>query len=276
MKKTVKYILWLAVLLVGISWIIWENQRLVTTHYEVADSGLPESFDGFCIVQISDLHNTEFGRDNQRLLSKIRQAQPDIIAITGDLIDSRVTKVEIAMDFVREAVKIAPCYYVMGNHEARDEQYENLQQQLVDEGVRVLHDEVVSITRAGESLCIMGIDEYTVFSSKEIRDSAAAQALDRLETARYSILLSHRAESYQVFCRYGVDLALAGHNHGGQFRIPWLGGVYASGELFPQYDGGLFREGSTAMVVSRGLGNSLFPFRLNNPPEIVVVTLHKQ
>lgn len=287
MKKPILYIL-LALMLVGlIAWGVWENQALVRTDYTLASQRLPDSFDGYRIVHISDLHNTRFGQENEKLLQMVKDAQPDMIAITGDLIDSRRTDVGIALEFVSAAVKIAPCYYVTGNHEIRDEEYGALEQEMEKLGVTVLRGKKAEIARGSDKICVLGVDDCTKVTKDnpkyedddrdwdEIQNEVMEGMLAPIAVSEFNILLSHRPDSFQVFCQYGVDLALTGHNHGGQFRIPGLGGLYASQELFPEYDEGMFSQGNTAMVVSRGLGNSLVPIRLNNRPEMVVVTLRK-
>lgn len=276
MKKRILRIALVVVLILLTVWAIWDNQNLQRTDYTVTNSSLPQAFDGYRIVQISDLHNARFGKDNERLLEMIRAAQPDIIAITGDLIDSRRTNVAVALQFARDAMKIAPCYYVTGNHELRDEALEELLQGLEDAGVTVLRGDAVKLEKDGQWIHLVGIDDPTLITNKsELYDAAVWQMLDRYQSNHYTLLLAHRPKTLEIFCDIGIDLVLTGHNHGGQVRLPWGGGVFASGEFFPEYDAGLFQKEGTAMVVSRGLGNSLIPLRINNRPEVVVVTLRK-
>lgn len=276
MKKKIKRITLALVLILAAVWAVWENQALVRTDYQVTSSNLPQAFDGYRIVQISDLHNTRFGKENGRLLEMIRAAQPDIITITGDLIDSRWTRVEVALEFVKEAVKIAPCYYVTGNHEIRDDALEELLDGLRSSGVTVLRGEAVQLHKEGQWIHLVGIDDISLVSKKQKMESVVArQMLKHFVSEHYSVVLSHRPEAFDVYSDLGFDLVLTGHIHGGQIRIPWLGGLYGMGEFFPEYDAGLFQQDTTAMVVSRGLGNSLFPVRINNRPEVVVITLRK-
>lgn len=276
MKKKIQRItLALALILVSV-WAVWENQALVRTDYSVTSSNLPQAFDGYRIVQISDLHNTRFGKENGRLLEMIRAAQPDMIAITGDMIDSRWTRVEVALEFAKEAVKIAPCYYVTGNHELRDDVLEELLDGLCSAGVTVLRGETVQLHKEDQWIHLVGIDDISLVSKKQKMESVVArQMLKHFVSEHYTMVLSHRPEAFDVYSDLGFDLVLTGHTHGGQIRIPWLGGLFASGEFFPEYDAGLFQQDTTAMVVSRGLGNSLFPVRINNRPEVVVITLRK-
>ena len=275
MKKRILRWALVAILLLLTAQAIWDNQNLGRTDYHVTDGLLPEAFDGYRIVQISDLHNASFGKDNSRLIEMVRSAQPDIITITGDMIDSRRTNVDVALQFAREAVKIAPCYYVTGNHELRDEELDTLLDGLETAGVTVLRGESVRLEKDGQRIQLVGIDDPSLVTQDlECYEAVVSQMLDRYQSRNFTILLTHRPEFMGVFCRYDINLALAGHNHGGQVRLPWLGGLFASGELFPKYDGGLYQQEGTSLVVSRGLGNSLFPLRINNPPEVVMVTLH--
>ena len=262
-------------------WILWANTALVTTTYTITSENLPAAFHGFRIAQVSDLHNAEMGEGNENLLALLRLAQPDIIVITGDLIDSRNTDVQIALDFAREALTIAPCYYVVGNHEARaHEARRRVLWHLDNMGVTVLENARVELEREGESLILMGVNDPARHEEEGLGTDAQilSHYLAPLCSPEdpYTILLSHRPELFEVYVSHGIDLTLTGHAHGGQFRLPFVGGVAAPNQgLFPQYDAGLFREGETAMIVSRGIGNSVFPFRVNNRPELVVIELKK-
>lgn len=273
-KKWKRWLILAGILLCAAGYCVWQNTALERTDYTVTGGKLPEAFDGFCIVQISDLHNTVFGSHNERLLAMIREAEPDIIAVTGDMIDSRRTDVAAALEFARAAMEIAPCYYVTGNHEMRDEAYEELEAGLIEAGVTVLRGKSVTLEREGAKLRIAGVDDPTA----RTKDSDAFPAvmtgmLVSLTDESYTVLLSHRPELFDIYQTFGMDLVLAGHTHGGQIRLPFIGGLYGSDTFFPEYDAGLFAREGTAMIVSRGLGNSLFPLRINNRPEVVVITL---
>lgn len=268
----------LAGLLGVIAWVAWGNTALVTTELSVKSGKLPAAFDGFRIVQVSDLHNASFGDGNAELLERVEQAQPDCIALTGDLVDSRHTDVDAALSFAREAAKIAPTYYVTGNHEARLEEWEKLLTGLEEAGVTILQNESILLDREGHSIVFSGVEDPSFHDDHPLHDTEGIweRNLESLspEEGRYTILLSHRPEYFAFYEKLGFDLVLAGHAHGGQFRLPGIGGLWAPGQgLFPEYDAGLYQQGGTAMAVSRGLGNSLFPFRVNNRPEIVAITL---
>ena len=267
-------------ILVLIVWTAWGNTALELNTYTISSRELPDAFDGYRIAQVSDLHNAEFGEGNQRLLNMLREAEPDMIAITGDLIDSRKTNVAIALAFAKEAVKIAPCYYVSGNHEARVSEYQDLKTGLETAGVTVLDDAQVKIDASGESITVIGVNDPS-FSADYLTGDAAVidQKLTELaaEDAGFTILLSHRPELFNTYVSHDMDLVLSGHVHGGQFRLPLIGGLVAPNQgLFPKYDAGVYSEGDTNMIVSRGIGNSILPFRFNNRPEVVLIELKSQ
>ena len=271
-----------AICLVVISaWIVLGNTNLEITEYYVTSSKIPDSFDGFEIAQVSDLHNAEFGEGNSDLLALLSEVEPHVIVLTGDLIDSRHTDMDIALDFAGKAVQIAPVYYVTGNHEARVPEYEQLKTGLTDLGVTVLENQKVQITKDGESITLMGIQDPSFRTDYLFGDakSVSSQAITSLqnESDGFTVVLSHRPELFDLYVDTGVDLVFSGHAHGGQFRLPVVGGLVAPNQgFFPKYDAGQFIEENTTMIVSRGVGNSIIPLRINNPPEIVVVELERK
>ena len=278
-KKNTRYVL-AGIFLVLIVWTVWENTALERNTYTIRSPELPDVFDGCRIAQVSDLHNAEFGDRNQRLLEMLREAEPDMIAITGDLIDSRKTNIAVALAFAEEAVKIAPCYYVSGNHEARVSEYQDLKTSLEAAGVTVLDDARVEIEISGKSITIIGVNDPSFHADYLTSDAAVMdRKLSELssEAAGFTILLSHRPELFDTYADHNMNLVLSGHAHGGQFRLPLIGGLIAPNQgLFPKYDAGLYSDGSTNMIVSRGLGNSIIPFRFNNRPEVVLIELKGQ
>ena len=267
-------------ILILLLWTAWGNTALELNTYTVRSRELPDAFDGYRIAQVSDLHNAEFGDGNERLLKMLREAEPDMIAITGDLIDSRRTDLAIALAFAEEAVQIAPCYYVSGNHEARVSEYQKLKDGLAAAGVTVLDDTQVKIEVSGESITVIGVNDPS-FSADYLSGDAAVidQKLSELvaEEPGFTLLLSHRPELFDTYVAHDIDLVLSGHAHGGQFRLPLIGGLVAPNQgLFPKYDAGLYSEGNTNMIVSRGIGNSIIPVRFNNRPEVVLIELESQ
>ena len=270
-----------AVLVALVIWIAWGNTALELNTYTVSSAKLPQSFDGYRIAHVSDLHNAEMGKDNEKLLTILRGADPDMIAITGDLIDSRSTNVEIALNFIREAVKIAPCYYVTGNHEARVNEYGELKAGMEAAGVTVLEDAKFKISIDGETIMLIGINDpsyqtdYLFGDAQTVVDTKLTEL--HSDSDGYTILLSHRPELFDSYADHGIDLVLGGHAHGGQFRLPFIGGLVAPNQgLFPEYDAGIYTDGNTNMLVSRGVGNSILPFRINNRPEVILIELQAE
>lgn len=266
------------VLLALIIWTAWGNTALELNTYTITSEELPDVFDGYRIAHVSDLHNAEMGEGNEKLLAMLRDAEPDIIAITGDLIDSRNTDVEVALAFAEEAVQIAPCYYVTGNHEARIDKYNELIEGLESKGVVHLHNKSVILEQDNESITLIGIRDpsfqadYLFDDEASVVDSVLSELMRKANG--YTVLLSHRPEMFDVYVSNEVDLVFSGHAHGGQFRLPFIGGVVAPGQgLFPEYDAGLYTEDNTNMIVSRGIGNSILPFRVNNRPEVILIEL---
>lgn len=265
------------IIFVGILFLLWmvvTNIFVEVNTIAVSYTNLPDAFDGFKIVQISDFHNATYANDNAALIADIAEEQPDIIAITGDFVDSDRTDIPVALDFARALSRIAPCYYVTGNHEARlsFHEYKELEDGLLEIRVTVLRNREVLIEKDGAQISLIGLDD------PNFGQGIKKERINRIsQYNNFSILLSHRPEYYETYRQSMADLVLTGHAHGGQVRLPLIGGVLAPGQgLFPKYDAGLYQEGDFAMVVSRGIGNSAVPIRFNNQPEIVVIELQKQ
>lgn len=275
--------IWIAIviLLVTVIWIAWGNTALELNAYTISSNKLPESFSGYRIVHVSDLHNAEFGENNALLLEMLKEAEPDMIAITGDLVDSYHTDIQVGIEFAQQAAQIAPTYYVTGNHEARISEYDELEKGLEAAGVVILKNESVELEKDGEYITLIGVNDPSFKTDYLFGDSISVMDANLEEISEnageYTLLLSHRPELFKVYVANDMDLVLSGHAHGGQFRLPFLGGVIAPNQgFFPEYDAGLYVEDDTNMIVSRGLGNSLFPFRVNNRPEVILIELEKE
>lgn len=278
-KKHVKLIVLLSLFALIVIWALWGNFTVKSTEIVIEDGNLPESFDGFKIAHVSDLHNARFGENNIKLIKILEEQKPDIIAITGDLVDSDHTNIDISVDFCRQALQIAPCYYVPGNHEAwLGDRFGELESKLADIGVNVLRNESIKLTKGSDTVWIMGIDDPDFADRSSLFDLSGGIISKEIEIANagegFKILLSHRPEVFETYVQEDINLVLSGHAHGGQVRIPFVGGLVAPNQgFFPEYDSGLYSRGNTSMVVSRGIGNSIIPMRINNRPEIVFVTL---
>lgn len=281
-KKRIIVFAVVATILLGlIIWTAWGNTALELNHYTISSDRLTEAFDGYRIAHVSDLHNTEMGKDNEKLLDMLQEADPDIIAITGDIIDSRNTDIDVALQFTKDAMEIAPCYYVTGNHEARVSEYDELKEGMIELGVVVLEDGRIELEQSGETITLLGVKDpsfqtdYLFGDSETVMQSKLQEIVN--EEDSYTILLSHRPELFEVYTESKVDLVLSGHAHGGQFRLPFVGGLVAPNQgLFPKYDAGLYTEENTNMVVSKGIGNSILPFRFNNRPEVILIELQSK
>jgi len=268
-SKRTKVIIWcviVAVLAAILIILLLQNTKVQLNTITVAEENLPERFDGFRIAQISDFHSAQFGENNEKLISVIRAAKPDIIVITGDFMGSRDRDTGVALSLASRIVEIAPCYYVTGNHEARLSSllYTELLDGLSEVGVTLLKDTEVMLTRDNDSISLVG---HFWGNTDSIGDLS--------EFDGYRILLSHQPEDMENYAAAGYDLVFTGHAHGGQFRLPFIGGLFAPEQgFFPKYDSGLYSVRETDMIVSRGIGDSVrFVPRLNNPPEVVLAIL---
>lgn len=258
--------------------VIVYNKKIVISNITYKNSKIPASFDGYKILQISDLHNAEFGKNQKTLIEKTKEIDPDIIFITGDLIDSYNTNIDISMKYIDGITDIAPIYFIPGNHESRIESYNELCDRLTSSGVKILNNKNVFIQKDSSSIGLIGLDD-PAFIQTSNQDELFKKLLVDLSKdidSDFKMLLSHRPEKIVDYKDAKVDLVFSGHAHGGQFRIPFVGGLLAPNQgFFPKYTSGIYKEDNTSMIVSRGLGNSIFPFRINNSPELVVVTLEK-
>ena len=242
-QKYIKLAITLSIVIVIILFCNFQNKHLETTHYTYAAEQLGADLEGYRIVQISDLHNAKFGKNNQKLVGRIRECEPEI-------------------------VKICPVYYVTGNHEywLEKSEYDELMDGLIGAGVVILDDQVVEISRGNAKFRLVGLDD------KSLADGTLEALLS--DEKELTVVLAHEPQYLVRYASIGVDLVLSGHAHGGQFRLPFVGGIVAPDQGFlPKYTAGEYYMNGTEMIVSRGLGNSVIPVRLFNFPEIVCVEL---
>ena len=263
MKKKHLWILAAVLLLVvALVWVLWSNLTVGLTEITITEKNLPKPFHGLKIAHVSDLHNSHLW---MQTVEQLQEARPDIICITGDIVDTNHTDVDVALAFAAEAVKIAPCYYITGNHELKldEAEYDKLITRLKALGITVLENETITLKRADAQICLAGVswDASLDAGQLSVHDS-------------YQVLLAHDPKHFEDYAQAGYDLVLSGHIHGGQFRLPFIGGLYGPGQgLLPEYDSGVYTSARTDMVVSRGIGNSVIPVRFNNCPEVILITL---
>lgn len=274
-----KLIILISIFIFMIIFLYFENNYLMVSKYEVESSRLPVSFNNFKIIHLSDLHSKTFGKDNNKIVNKIIKEDPDIIVITGDLIDRRKYNEEKAMLLVEKIKDIAPIYYVTGNHEGWSGKFSSLEKKLKEKGVTVLRNESVILKKGNEEISLLGVDDpafSTTGYGEDYKDNKIiGDEIEKIKKAdNFNILLSHRPELFNLYRENKIDLVFSGHAHGGQIIIPFIGGVIAPNQgFFPKYYKGLYKESETTMAVSRGLGNSIFPQRIFNNPEIICVEL---
>lgn len=259
-----------------------EDKKIVTTHYTHESERVPEAFDGYKIVQVSDFHNAYFGRRSKTLLDQVRAADADVIFVTGDVIDRRTPNLKRAVHLLHELTHILPVYYVTGNHEAHYVHFDRLEQAIEMSQVRNISKGSERLYIGDDYIRLIGMEDLWFYGNEEehaLSDFFEADLRQRLnnESDAFTIVLSHRPELLDLYGRYEIDLVFTGHAHGGQIRLPVVKGLYAPHQgVLPKYTEGVHEKDGTHMVVSRGLGNSRFPFRVFNHPEIVVMELKRK
>jgi len=270
-----------ALIIVGVVflgiYLYGENTSLQITKHIIVNDKIPDGFVGYKIVHISDFHNTKSEKLTNSLIKGVQKLNPNVIVITGDTIDSRRTRIDIAFNFVNQLVKIADVYYIPGNHESRIKEYEALKKSLLSIGVNILENDTVILKENGDSINLLGIKDPAFYYEYLVEDKEIVKKeLEELEYNKdvYTILLSHRPEVFDTYVEQDIDLVFTGHAHGGQIRLPLIGGLIAPVQGFlPKFTEGIHKKNNTTMLISRGIGNSLFPFRINNRPELLIVEL---
>ncbi len=265
MKKIRKIILILVIIMLPlIIFLHMQNNWLEVTKYEIEFDNLPESFNGYKLVHISDLHDSNFGNNHEILIKEVEKLNPDIIVISGDFIDRTRFDLERSMKFIEGVVNKYDVYYVTGNHEFATRKTNEIVEALRSAGVTVLRDEKVQIKKGDDVIDIVGID-----------DPLFREDLPTFDIDKFTIMISHRSELTNYYRSSNVDVVFTGHAHGGQFRF-FNQGIASPGQgWLPKYSQGVHDLDNTKLVISRGLGNSLFQQRLFNRPEIVFVEFKK-
>ncbi|MCL1829812.1 MAG: metallophosphoesterase [Oscillospiraceae bacterium] len=267
----------------GAAYFIRQLLHVSLTRHTVESEKIPAAFDGYKVLHLSDLHNNRLLCRDDRLLERIKRLSPDIIVFTGDIIDSLIPQIELASDFASKLTKICDVYYAPGNHEARIAQRDILFRQLKNAGVKMLFDSREEIEKGGDIITVTGLMDPKFERGSIIRKThdnmhitLKLRELSPIDETKYNILLSHKPEHFSIYANYHYDLIMSGHAHGGQWRFPFFGAVFSPGQgLFPAYTSGMYTTRDSTLIVSRGLGNTKLPLRINNPFELVLVTLKK-
>ena len=269
-KKIKRGIIFACVLVVLFCFAWYENHHLVVTYYDYESNKIVDGLNRYRIVQISDLHNASFGKDNNKLVSRIINLSPDIVVITGDIVDSSHTDIDAAIQFVQDISKTCPVYYVTGNHEywLDEADRQALMKGLEGAGAVILNNEKVTVSKGTASFELIGLDD------KSLGDNTLKSLTDSCSDEDFILVLAHEPQYIQEYSCTKTDLLLSGHAHGGQFILPFIGAVVAPEQGFlPKYTAGEYQMNEMTMFVSRGLGNSVIPVRLFNDPEIVCIEL---
>lgn len=272
-RKTAALLVLTALLAAG--FLLWGNCSLQTTETALVSPALPPAFDGLRIVELADLHGRVFGRGSRRLLAAVRRAEPDLICIDGDLFDEH-TDLAMLPPLLRGLCAIAPVYYVTGNHEWRVPGLRGILAQMRTCGVTVLQDDWRVLRRGEDALVLAGTDDPCGPAERKTPAELIADIRAEAGEAAFLLLLTHRNDQLPQWSALGVQAVLAGHCHGGVVRLPFVGGLFGTDRrLFPAWDAGLYRQGETALYVSRGLGYTNVHFRLFNRPEVAVIVLRR-
>lgn len=280
MSQNIKFIIFLFITIFLFGIFLWEEDYLVTTsHYNIVNEKIPDEFVGYKIAQISDVHSNNSPAIKYQLRKYLQKEQPDIIVITGDLVDRQDSPVYLTNKFIKSFEDIAPIYFTTGNHDNGIIQREDFIQALEAHNVKILDDEIEFINRKNKSIALIGLSNMTDNTEERTKVSDKITTIltkTHIDNDTFTILLYHKPDAFPAFVTTSIDLALCGHAHGGQIRVPFIGGLYAPNQgVLPKYTNGMFQENETTMIVNRGIGNSRFPFRINNHPEISIVTLSK-
>ena len=264
-----------AVILGGAAFLNWQMWGLEVTHTPVPVSGLPQGFEGMRIVHLSDLHGHRYGEDHRELLELVAQQEPELIALTGDVID-RASQRDILPALARGLSRIAPTYYVTGNHEWAVGDVGRTKDILEENGVTVLSNQYTLLERGGDQVVLAGVDDPNGYADQK----TPGELYEEIHTTYpglCTLLLAHRNNYFDQYAACGYDLVLAGHAHGGLVRLPLTDGVIGPGrQMFPTWTAGVYTLGESTLFSTRGLGNNTTPipgFRLFNRPEISVLEL---
>ena len=272
-KKTLFVCAALALVLTGVGLVLDSRCGLQVTEYNLYFDSLPAGFEGCCIVQLSDLHGSSFGRDNSRLAALVREQEPDLIALTGDFVEDE-SQLAATRGLLEGISGCAPIYWVNGNHEWVKGVLPALRELLDSCGVVRLENGYLPLSRGGAQIVVAGAEDPNGYADM-IKPDALAEKLREEYPEDFVLWLGHRNYWAEKYPDLPVDLILSGHAHGGIVRLPGIGGLLnVNHSLGAEYESGVYQGETFKMVVSRGLGNSIPVPRFLNRPEVVKIILH--
>lgn len=288
MKKKIIIMIIIGIICIPFLSIVIDHYMFTVSHYTVQNNKIPKTFEGYKILQLSDLHSKNFGSENTLILQKIQNEKPDIVVMTGDMINQSDVDFTVFLKLATKIAQIYPSYYIVGNHEQnmKAEKRDALLASLKESNVTILDNEKVTLQKGDESIDLYGLwyhlryyknanNEYT--KDIELNADYIQNLIGESQADRYQILLTHNPLYFNAYTEWGANLVLSGHIHGGIARIPFIGGILSPEiTFFPEYDAGIFEQKNTTMIVNRGLGYGAIPIRIFNMPEISVITLKSE
>lgn len=263
-----------------------DSNMMVVTNINIKNKKIPEGFNGFKILHLSDLHSKSFGEKNIKLINKINELKPNIIVMTGDMVNCNDTNYDNFFNLAKAISEKYKTYYIVGNHEQsmNDEDKQVIFDFLKANKIEILDNEKTIIESSGDTINLYGSwCNLRYYSSKyaEEKYDFTPEVMNKImenaeiEEDKYNILLAHNPNFIESYAKWGADLTLSGHIHGGMVRLPYLGGVFSPDTvLFPKYTSGLYEVEGKKLIVSRGLGRGVRGFRFFNRPEMVLITLN--
>lgn len=286
-NKIVKKLLYIVgVILFLLLLLFLGNNIICRTDYDIESSKIPEEFDGFRILQVSDLHSKVFWSDNSYLKNKIDGSNPDIVVFTGDMIGTMDENWDDALELMSYVGGKYESYYIVGNHEQNLlEELDNWLAEVDKTGVKALMNEQADIERNGSKIRLCGLYFHLMYY-KDVNDESLAdimfteEKMEKLlgtkEDGVYTVVLAHNPVYFETYAEWGADLVLSGHMHGGVIILPFAGGMLSpEKEFFPEYYGGRFTEGGSEMIVNRGLSKGAGIPRVFNLPELTLIELKR-
>ncbi len=281
-KKVLVHISFIIIFtLLGIR-IYIDNETIGITKSEVYSDEIPDAFNNYKILQLSDLHSKEFGENNANLILKINEADPDIIVMTGDMVNAKDTDYTIFYNLVESISQSYKMFFITGNHEQDipNEKRKELFDYLEKHDVIVLNNEMVQLTKGNDIINLYGLwynsKYYFSDGTNEsiLKEEIISKLIGEADKSEYNILLTHNPKHFEEYSKWGADLVFSGHVHGGMVRLPVVGALFSPERtFFPEYSEGIYEYENAKMVVSRGAGIGTKGFRLFNKPEINLITL---